>query len=129
MKDKKFGSFEDLIELAEEGLRPIVRKLRVVIMEIDPSACEVIRIGEEAATYGLGPKKMSEGYCYIMPHKSWVNLGFFQGAHLTDPETILEGTGKNLRHVKIRSIEQADDPAVRALIDAALVERRNALST
>ena len=70
---------------------------------------------------------MSEGYCYVLPYERWVNLGFYQGALLPDPTGLLEGTGARLRHVKVRSLEAAEVPAVRALIEAALTERRAAL--
>ncbi|MBL1197419.1 MAG: hypothetical protein HND51_24015, partial [Chloroflexi bacterium] len=73
------------------------------------------------------PRKMSEGYTYILPHKNWVNLGFYTGATLPDPEGLMEGTGKKLRHVKIRSIEDAERPAIRTLIAEALAERKGAL--
>lgn len=128
MTDEKFGSFEDLVDLANDDLKPIVLELRSLVLEIDQNACEVVRLGEKAATYGLGPRKMIEGYCYIMPNRSWVNLGFYQGAHLIDPNTLLEGTGKNLRHVKIHSLEQVCHPAIRSLVVAALSERRSALA-
>ncbi len=64
---------------------------------------EVVRLGDRAATYGVGAKKMTEGFVYVMPHTSWVNLGFYQGALLPDPDRIREGTGTALRHVKIRT--------------------------
>ncbi len=70
---------------------------------------------------------MSEGYVYLLPHASWVNLGFYKGADLKDPKTLMEGTGAKMRHVKIRSIEDADQPGLRALIKDALKERRQAL--
>lgn len=98
-----------------------------LILEIDPDATEVVRLGDRAATYGLGPRKMIEGYAYVLPHTSWVNLGFFRGAGLPDPGGLLEGTGASMRHVKIRTIDVADAPAIDSLIRAALAERRAAL--
>ena len=71
-----------------------------------------------------GPKKMTDGYAYIMPMRGYVNLGFYQGALLADPQRLLEGTGKGLRHAKIRSLAEANRPAVRALVSAALARRR-----
>ena len=70
---------------------------------------------------------MSEGYAYILPYTDWVNLGFYQGANLPDPEGLLEGTGAKLRHVKVRDIASADTPAIRALIQSAHDERRRVL--
>ena len=59
-----------------------------------------------------------------MPQKAYVNLGFYRGTSLSDPLGMLEGTGKDLRHVKVRSLEQAEQPAVRELIAAAVADRR-----
>jgi len=127
MSDTKFGTFEDLLQIAEESQRPTLTRLREIILSIHPEATEVVRLGDKAATYGLGPKKMSEGYVYLMPHASWVNLGFYQGADLPDPDGLLEGTGKKLRHVKIRASAEADNQGIRTLIQAALAERKQAL--
>lgn len=124
MAETKFGSFTDLLEITEEKLRPIVSALRNLIMEIDPVACEVVRLGDRAATYGIGPKKMKEGYAYILPHKSWVNLGFYQGSILVDPNGLLEGTGKNMRHIKIYALEDTKKTAIKDLIKLAYSERK-----
>lgn len=127
MAEIKFGSFADLLQITSPALQPVMARLREVVLDVHPDAVEVVRLGDRAATYGLGPKKMSEGYVYIMPHKQWVNLGFYRGTDLPDPAGLLEGTGKQLRHVKVRSTTEAADPAVRALIAAAYDERRAAL--
>jgi len=77
MSDEKFGSFDDLADVAEENLRPIVRELRRVILEIDPNACEVVRIGDKAATYGLGPKKRVKVIVIFFPTNHgliWVSI-------------------------------------------------------
>jgi hypothetical protein len=106
---------------------PIARRLRGLVLQLDAGATEVVRLGDRAATYGLGPRKMIEGYVYVLPHASWVNLGFFQGAELLDPDGLLEGNGASVRHVKVRSVEAAESLAIEALIQAALAERRAAL--
>jgi hypothetical protein len=41
------------------------------------------------------------------------------GADLSDPDGLLEGTGKKLRHIKLRSLEDLQQPAVRTLLEAA----------
>ncbi len=43
----------------------------------------------------------------IIPHKSCVNLQLADGAELPDPDGRIEGTGKRIRHVKVRSVEDA----------------------
>ena len=86
MTTAKFGSFDDLLQITAEGLRPIVNALREAVFQVHPEACEVVRLGDRAATYGVGPRKMIDGYAYILPHSAWVNLGFYQGASLPDTE-------------------------------------------
>ncbi len=127
MSPARIGTFEELLADAEEAMRPIARRLREVVREIDPATVEVVRLGDRAATYGIGPRKMLEGYCYVLPYTSWVNLGFYHAGKLPDPDSLLEGTGADMRHVKVRSVVTAGSPAVEALIREALHERRSAL--
>ena len=112
---------------AADPMRPIARRLRELVYDVDPATVEVVRLGDRAATYGVGPKKLSEGYAYVMPQARWVNLGFYHGVALDDPAALLEGTGAKMRHVKVRSIDDAQTPAIRALVVAAAAERRSAL--
>ena len=127
MAETQYGTFDELMEISVPEMRPIAERLRAIVIEVDPDTVEVVRLGDRAATYGVGPKKMSEGYAYVMPQKNWVNLGFFKGADLPDPAGLLEGTGKNLRHVKVHSLAEAQQPEIRRLIEKALAERTSAL--
>ena len=127
MPPAKFGTFEDLLEMTSEPLRPVAVALRDAIVRLHPEVSEVVRLGERAATFGVGPRKMSEGYAYILPHRRWINLGFFRGASLPDPEGLLEGTGAAMRHVKVHSLEEARRPEILTLLTAALDERWAAL--
>ena len=49
-----------------------------------------------------------------------VGIEFWRGSHLPDPGRLLEGTGKNLRHVKVRSVPEAKAPELVELIRAAV---------
>ena len=127
MSKTKFGTFEELLEITPPPLQSIVKRLREIVLEVDQNSVEVVRLGERAATYGVGPKKMSEGYVYILPYSKWVNLGFYMGAALADPDGLMEGTGAKLRHIKIRSIEECELPTIRTLIKQAFEERKETL--
>jgi hypothetical protein len=128
MTNTKFGTFDQLMDITASEMQPIARRLREIVIQIDPDTVEVVRLGDRAATYGVGSKKMSEGYVYILPHTNWVNLGFYKGADLADPAGLLEGTGKKLRHVKVKSVSSAEQPEINDLIREALSERKQALS-
>jgi hypothetical protein len=56
---------------------------------------------------------------YVNAFSAHVNVGFLEGASLDDPAGLLEGSGKRMRHVKLRWGEQADEAALAALIAAA----------
>lgn len=65
MAKAKYGTFEYLMKITEEHLKPIAIRLREIILDLD--ACEVVRLGDRASTFGVGSKKMSEGYAHILP--------------------------------------------------------------
>lgn len=123
----RFGTFEELIAPIPADLQAICSALKAVILEIHPETVEVVRLGDNAASYGLGPKKMSEAYAYVMPRDGYVNLGFFYGALLDDPTGHMEGTGKKMRHVKVRRLEQATAETTKQLIRVAIAERKATL--
>ena len=56
---------------------------------------------------------------YLNAFTAHVNVGFFYGASLDDPAHLLEGTGKRMRHVKLRWGQEVNEAALRALIRAA----------
>ena len=56
---------------------------------------------------------------YVNAFKAHVNVGFFRGAEIADPEGLLQGTGKFMRHVKLRPDCDIDAMALRKLIDTA----------
>ena len=56
---------------------------------------------------------------YVNVFKAHVNVGFYLGAELDDPEGLLEGTGKRMRHVKVRPGADLNEAALCALIHAA----------
>jgi hypothetical protein len=65
---------------------------------------------------------------YVNAFKDHVNVGFFYGAMLDDPAGLLEGTGKRMRHVKLRPGREADRAALGDLIDAAYSDIRARLA-
>ena len=67
-------------------------------------------------------------FCYVNAFTAHVNVGFFLGASLDDPAGLLEGTGKRMRHVKIRPGRHADAAALGALIRNAYNDMQERLS-
>ena len=98
-------------------------RLREMVIAADPDTTEQPRPGDNALSYGVGPQKLKPGYIYLAPQRGYVHLGFYRGTSLPHPDGLLEGTGKGLRHVKVRNLEEAERPAVQELIAAAVIER------
>ena len=61
---------------------------------------------------------------YVNAFRDHVNVGFFLGAFLKDPARLLEGTGKRMRHVKLRPGQEVDAAALSNLIDVAYADIR-----
>jgi hypothetical protein len=62
---------------------------------------------------------MTSTFCVIHPSRAWVNLAFSRGTDLADPQGLLEGTGKRIRHVKAHAAPDARTATVRALVRQA----------
>ncbi len=117
------GTFENILTGAAPELCSICQSLRRSIASLHKGFVEVVWPRQKIASYGVGPKKMSEHYAYIAVQRSHVNLGFYHGAWLADPAGLLEGTGKNLRHVKLRDVASARRPAIKTLLQEAIADR------
>ena len=66
-------------------------------------------------------------FAYVNAFKAHVNVGFFRGAEIADPEGLLEGTGKFMRHVKLKPGSDAHASALKRLIDTAYTDMRERL--
>jgi hypothetical protein len=85
-----------------ELLRKCGDDLRELLHDGHPTAC----VGDAA-------------FAYVDAFRSHVNVGFFRGAELADPKGLLEGTGKLMRHVKLRPDSDIDDRALAKLVEVA----------
>jgi hypothetical protein len=90
-----------------ETMRGCGRDVRELLHDGHPTAC----VGEAA-------------FGYVNAFRAHVNVGFYQGASLADPAGLLEGSGKRMRHVKLRPGEAANTDALRELIAAAYRDMR-----
>jgi hypothetical protein len=63
-------------------------------------------------------------FAYVDVFRNHTNVGFFYGAHLEDPAGLLQGTGKAMRHVKLKREHEHDSVALGHLIDAAYLDVR-----
>lgn len=117
------NGFDEIVSSVSPHARDLAERARSLIQAVFPAIVEVPWPRQRVIGYGVGPKKMSEHFCYISVSKNHINLGFMYGAELPDPEGLLEGEGKLLRHVRITQSEQLSNPALRRLLEVASVHR------
>jgi len=105
-------------------VREIAVKAREVILSVLPDATEKVYPGWKVIQYAAGAD-MKSVFAAISPQRERVNLGLAGGVDLEDPDGLLEGDGKAIRHVKLTSPEAAGAPAVRELVRGALHALKN----
>jgi len=94
--------------------------LRDIILDEAPDASESIyQVYTVAIWFGFSGK-MKDMFCYIATNARHVNLGFPRGASLPDPNRVLEGEGKRMRHIKFASLRDIERPFVRRYIQTAM---------
>ena len=109
----------DLLKPYDRGIQELTIALRELVIEEMAPCCEyILEVYTIALHYGP-TDKLKDAICYIGVIKDHVNLGFLHGSELADPEVILEGTGKQMRHIKIWSPSDLLRPAIRAYLREA----------
>jgi hypothetical protein len=95
--------------------------LRELVLEEAPAAIESVVKGYAVAIgFSFTGKPLKDGFCHVVAYSSHVNLGFNRGALLPDPNGVLDGTGKLIRHMTVRNQNDLDRPFVRRYVQAAI---------
>jgi hypothetical protein len=98
------------------GLGAIAREWFEVMRACGDEVRELLHDGCPVACFDDVP------FGYVNAFTAHVNVGFFQGAVLADPARLLQGSGKFMRHVKLRPGAAIDTTALKALIEAAYLD-------
>src|SRR5262245_17642556 len=112
--------FLEFLSTRDRSVAALALALRETLLEEAPDALEKMYGNHPSALwFGFGPK-MKDMVLYVAAAGSHVNLGFCRGASLPDPDRVLEGEGKVMRHVKFRTEHDLERPFVRRYIRAAI---------
>ena len=95
------------------GLQKVVRALRSFVKKTEPGTKETVN------SWGVPTFEKKAPFCFYMVGKNHVTFGFHFGTSLSDPEGLLEGTGKNMRHVKLRDVQSLEQEGLRELVRSA----------
>jgi hypothetical protein len=101
------------------------RAVRAKMRKRLPGAIEMVYDNYNWLVIGYSPnERPSDAIFSIAIAPRWVTFCFLQGAGLPDPDKLLKGSGRIVRHVRLESPKDLDRPAMQALIAAALEDAR-----
>jgi uncharacterized protein DUF1801 len=112
---------QEALRRFEPGVQDLAAAARAVVLDIVGPCFELIFPIQRFVSmlYSTTEKQMKDNICLLVVYRGHVNLMFPRGVDLKDPRQLLEGSGKAMRHVKIRSLEDLERPGVRQLIEQA----------
>ncbi len=111
------------LDATAPAVADIARALRLAVIDGFPDAVETFDAGDGLLAIGTR-RSMRDLLFAIIPHKAHVNLQLADGVELPDPDGRIEGTGKRIRHVKVRSVADAGAPWLRTIIAAQVAHPR-----
>lgn len=111
MKMKVYDSFLGWKEDQTEANQKIITELQKLVEGRAPHFTSMVKWGQGSWAHGDEPK------VYLHAEDDHVQLGFYHGVDLKDPQGLLSGNAKFVRFVRIYSVEDIDAPALGALID------------
>lgn len=107
----KAKTVDAIMNVLDPRRRKIAEKLRALVKRTLPDAVETVKWGN--MTYLLDGKNLS----WLIVYKEHLDLGFFMGAKLKSKR--LEGTGKDLRHIKVSALSDIDETEFARLLKDA----------
>ena len=112
MPSKK--TFDDWVADVDPKLRPLAQGLRRMFLDAAPDLRESIKWGN--------PFFQGKGNVFYIASQGdkYVTLGLCQGALLPNPDGLIEGTGKRMRHVKVRSVEDLEAVSLGRIVRQAV---------
>jgi hypothetical protein len=105
-----------------EAIQKLALAARKLVLEEAPAASEFVYEVYTIADHFSFTERPSDAFVFTTTHANWVNLGFNFGAVLADPDGLLLGEGKLIRHLRIAQAADLEAPGVRVLVRAAIAE-------
>lgn len=102
----------DFINNAPDNQKQIMKSIRQLIHESVNGVKEDFKWGRPVFSYG-------KDFAYLKTAKAYVTLGFFNVQKLEDKNNLLEGTGKDMRHIKIKNPDDIDKELLKIWFQAA----------
>jgi hypothetical protein len=106
-------SIDEFMAGLDDWKSEIVANLRELVAESAPEA-------EEAFMWSQPVFESDVPFSYIKVFKDHINFGFWRGADLNDPEGLLKGSGKKMRHVPLKGMQDIRSERFKAFVREAI---------
>ncbi len=116
---------EEFLSNYPDQVQSIIRELRGIVRKAMSKSHESLYY--DAINYSISDSPLDR-ICYISPVRGRATLGFLFGAKLDDRYHLLQGIGKRARHIKVRTLEEARNPALKELAKAAWADGANSVA-
>jgi hypothetical protein len=112
-KMKAYATFDLYLTDQRPKNQAVIRALRKFVKSVEPALVEAVKWGNGCWVNGKKPV----AYVYAAPE--YTQFGFIHGSSLKDPKKLLQGEGQYVRHIKVRTVRDIDEPAFAALLRQA----------
>ena len=112
--------FQQLLDTMDDKLVQLYQEVRNVILSLSPESNELLYHTHALTSVYSITDKLGDAFCHIPIYTNHLNLGFNKGSLLKDESSLLEGTGKFIRHVPIRQLEDLKVKGLEKLIKEAI---------
>ena len=112
--------FQYLLDFKDQEVIDLFSDLRQYILELHPDSNELLYHTHALTAVFSISEKLSDAFCMLPIYTNHLNLGFNKGTLLTDPNKLLTGTGKLIRHIDVKKPSDYRNPKVTELIKEAI---------
>lgn len=109
----------------DAGVPALALRLRNLVLQQAPQASELLYDSYNAVAIAFTfTDRLAEAFCHVAVYSKHVNLGFNRGAELPDPDAVLEGSGKLIRHLNIQRAADLEDVHLQHFLRLAVAHAR-----
>jgi len=120
MERKIHEDFIHFLKLKDQELIQLYTSLRNMVISLYPDCNELLYQTHALTSVYSITDRLSDAFCHIPVYSHHLNLGFNKGTLLDDPDNLLIGTGKLIRHIPIKEESDFKNKKVKALINTAI---------
>jgi len=111
----------ELLATRDPGLADLTLALRGLVLQEAPGATELVHDVKYAIALNYTfTGRIKGAFAHIVTYTKHVNLGFYRGTELPDPQKLLQGDGKRIRHIRVASHADLARPYVRTFLCEAV---------